>query len=321
MSENNLKKSLGTINRFLERAIPITTPLAIVLGFLLPDVFIQLRPFVFWLFGLMTFSGALKLTVKELGAVIKAPLVIVLFFICAHVVMPVFARLAAPLFFTDTDIVTGFVLLFASPVAVSVFFWIIIFNGNKALALSLILLDTLLAPIVVPGTISILMGAKIQMDMSGIAFSLIMMIVIPTIIGIAVNELTKTKLQTIVSPYLDPISKIFLMMVVAANASVLVDKVQFADPLLWKVAVVCIALTAAGFVLAKITAIIGKCDEDTTIAMVFAGGLRNNNAVMTLAVTFFPEAAALPTLACVIIQQTLAAVAGKIFARKKSDKP
>ena len=317
MPKNTPKEIAQKLNWFLERAIPITTPFGIVMGFLFPSVFMPLRPLVPWLFGVMTFSGALKLTAAELGAVVRKPSPIFLFFAAAHVIMPVIARFSSALFFADMDIVSGFVLLFAGPTAVSGFFWILIFKGNKALALSLILLDTLLAPIVVSGTLSILIGTEVKMDMTGIAISLFMMIVIPTIIGVSTNEISKGKMPARVCPYLDPVSKIFLMLVIAANASALSAKVRFNDPLVWIVMAVCIALTILGFIIVKITAVLGKCYGDKAITMIIAGGLRNNSAVMTLAVTFFPEAAALPTLVSIITQQSIAAFVGKLLTREK----
>jgi hypothetical protein len=54
--------------------------------------------------------------------------------------------------------------------------------------------------------------------------------------------------------------------------------------------------------------------------MIIAGGLRNNSAIMTIAVNFFPETAALPTLLSIMFQQTIMAIMGKVFSveRKQS---
>jgi predicted Na+-dependent transporter len=310
------QKTAQRINHHLERLIPVTTPLAIVLGFVLPSVFIGLRPFVMWLFALMTFSGALKLRASELGNAVRSPVPILLFFIAAHVLMPVIAMFVSSLFFANPDIVTGFVLLFSGPTAVSGFIWVSIFKGDMALCLTLILLDTLLAPLVVPGSISILMGARTAMDMSGIAVSLLFMVVVPTIIGVAANETSKGKVPALICPWLDPVSKIFLMAVIAANAAAAAPGINLMDPLVWKAAVLTIALTFFGFVLIKIAAVIGKCRAPKDITLIIAGGLRNNSAVMTIAVTFFPEAAVIPTLLSIIFQQGIAAVMGKVFTKK-----
>jgi len=321
------------LNRCLDKLIPITTPLAVALGLFLPDVFINLRPLVILLFGIMTFSGALKLTASEIGSTVKSPVPILLFFFTSHVIMPLAALFSSSLIFTDTDVVAGFVLLFAGPTAVSGFIWVTIFKGDKALALSLILLDTLLAPLVVPATVSVLMGAKIAMDMSGIAFSLLLMVVVPTIIGVMLNETSRGKIPQVICPALDPAAKICLMLVIAANSSVVAPNIKFNDPLVWGIALLCIVLTSSGFLLARLNGIACRrgvakvtdgakvpCDAkasgaEKSASLVIAGGLRNNSAVMTIAVTFFPEAAVFPAILSIVFQQMIAAVMGKVLIR------
>jgi predicted Na+-dependent transporter len=309
--------NLYNINNYLDRLIPVTTPLAVALGLFLPDIFLPLRPYVIWLFGMMTFSGALKLTASELGTAVRSPLPIILFFFASHVIMPLSALFSSSLFFSNPDVITGFVLLFAGPTAVSGFIWVTIFKGDKALGLTLILFDTLLAPVVVPVTISILMGARVAMDMSGIMISLLLMVVVPTIIGVALNETSKGKIPRVLCPGLDPFAKICLILVIAANSSAIAKIVRFDDPLVWGVAALCIVLTTTGFLLAKLFGVVGKCNEQKGISLVIAGGLRNNSAVMTIAVAFFPEAAVLPTLLSLIFQQTVAAIMGRVIIRKK----
>ena len=307
---------LRNINRLLEKLIPVTTPAAILLGLFLPSVFIHLRPYVPWLFGLMTFSGALKLRASELGKSVQDPSPILLFFAAAHILMPLAAMLVSSLFFVNPDIIAGYVLLFSGPTAVSGFIWVSILGGDMALCLTLILLDTLLAPLVVPGSVLLLMGAKITMDMSGIAVSLLFMVVIPTIAAVAVNEASRGKIPAMIGPCLDPAAKISLMLVIAANASTVASGIKFTDPLVWKAASVCVLLTVTGFLLVKIVTVIGKCRYPKDTTMIISGGLRNNSAVMTIAVTFFPEAAAMPVLLSIMFQQIIAAVMGKLIVRK-----
>ncbi|MCL2804947.1 MAG: bile acid:sodium symporter family protein [Treponema sp.] len=315
-----MDKFLFNLNNILGRIIPVTTPLAVALGFLFPDVFRNFRPFVPWLFGMMTFSGALKLKATELGDAVKNPLPIFLFFFTSHVIMPLFALFSSSIILDKPDVITGFVLLFAGPTAVSGFIWVAIFKGDKALGLTLILLDTLLAPLIVPATIYFLMGANIQMQGGGIALSLLFMIVIPTIIGVFINETSKGKIPKVICPVLDPLSKICLMFVIAANSTAVAHNLRFRDPVIWIVAALCIVLTVIGFLLAKLNGVIGKCGDEKSTALIISGGLRNNSAVMTIAVTFFPELTVLPTLLSIIFQQTIAAIMGKLLIRKTVSK-
>lgn len=303
------------INYKLERLIPVTTPFGILMGFLLPFVFINFRPFVPLLFGIITLAGALKLRAVELGATVKRPAAILLFFVTSHVLMPLLALFSSSLVFPGTDIITGFVLLFAGPTAVSGFFWVMIFRGNKAYGLSFILLDTVLAPFLVPLTLSVLLKETVSMDKSGIAFSLVLMVVIPTIAGVAVNEISRGKIPEYLCPYLDPVSKLTLILVIASNASPLAQAVRLSDPLVWKTAGVCILMTFTGFLLTKAASVVFKLDKDRSISLIIAGGLRNNSAVMTIAVTFLSHAAALPILLSIVFQQSIMAIMGKLLIK------
>jgi predicted Na+-dependent transporter len=157
------------------------------------------------------------------------------------------------------------------------------------------------------------------MDMSGIAISLLFMVVVPTIIGVILNEASRQRLPVMVSPYLDPGAKVCLMLVIAANAAAVAPGVRLDDPLIWKTALVVILLTIAGLSIVKLVSVIGKCRAEKGITMIISGGLRNNSAVMTIAVTFFPEAAALPTLLSIVFQQTIAALMGRLLVGRKSE--
>ena len=307
----------NSVNKTLELIMPVLFPLGVALGFLLPGVFAYLRPMVPWLFGVMTLSGALRLTVTEFGGTVRSPLPIFLFLAAVRVLMPLLALFSSRLFFGDNAYtVTGFILLFSGPVAVTSFIWVGIYKGDKALCLTLILLDTMLAPLVVPGTLSVLMGAKVDMDMSAIALSLVFMVVIPTIIGVTVNETSRGKIPDLVCPYLTPLAKICLMLVIAANSSAIAGTIRFDDPMVWKVAALTVALSTAGFLLGKLAGKTAGCGPEKIITLFFLGGLKNISAVATIAVTFFPEAVALPTITGILFQQIIAAIMGKLLKRR-----
>jgi len=309
---------LSEINKTLNRLMPLVVPSGVVLGFLLPGVFIHLRPFVPWLFGLFTLTGAMRLRVNEFGGTIRSPIPIIAFVFSAHILMPVLALLAASLFFGgDPDIIAGYVLIYSGPTAVTGFLWTTIFNGDRALCLTLILLDTLLSPLVIPGTVSVLLGAKVSIDMGSIAVSLIFMIVIPTIIGVTINEISRGKIPSMVCPFLDPVSKLFILLVIAANTAPAASRIRFNDLRIWQVFALCILLSIGSFLLSRLTSIAAGCKAEKGVAMFFSGGLRNTSAVTTIAVSFFPEAAALPALLGIMTQQTICAFMGKLLLPKE----
>jgi predicted Na+-dependent transporter len=311
----------GSVNEWLERLMPVITPLGILMGFLLPRIFINIRPFVPLLFGIMTLSGALKLKIDEFSRTLKNPLGIGLFFLSSHVLMPLVVRLIAPLVFPgDQDTIAGYILLYSVPTAVSGFIWVSIFRGDSALCLTLILLDTLLAPLITPGVMSVLLGAKVSLDMPGITLSLILMVVLPTIAGVGVNEISRGKIPALACPYLTPLAKLCMVTLIAANASPVAPMIRIDNPHVWLTAAMCILFAMTGYVLSKITGAAGRLNPEKRITLFFSGGLRNISAATTLAIDFFPEAAALPCLLGIVFQQVTAAIMGRIFLGKRKQR-
>jgi predicted Na+-dependent transporter len=318
VSEKNPADLASALNRRLEQLMPVLTPLGVILGFLFPLVFIKLRPFIPWLFSILTLSGALKLRAKDLSRAVQAPLSILLFFLSAHVMMPLAVFLLCSLLFRgDGDTISGYVLLFSVPTAVSGFIWVSIYQGDTALALALILLDTLVAPLVVPGTVSLFLGTKVALDMTGISLSLIFMVVAPTIIGVTIHEISRGKIPLLVSPYLNPLAKICIVSVIASNTSVVAPQVHFDNPTVWYVAVCCILFCIFGYSCSKLTGILGGLSHEKMVTIFFVAGLRNISAATTIAIDFFPQAAALPALLGIVFQQSIAALMGKMVLSRK----
>jgi tagaturonate reductase len=266
------------------------------------------------MFGIMTLSGALKLKAREFGLVFQNPLPILLFFLSSHVLMPLAALLTASLVFRGSpDTVSGYILVYSVPTAVSGFIWVSIYRGDSALALALILISTVAAPLLVPGTMSILMGTRVNLDMSGIALSLILMVVVPTLAGVAANEASRGEIPRILAPFLNPLAKLCLILVVAANASAVAPQLRFTDSHVWSVAALCVLFAVLGYFFALFIGIACRLTGDKRVTIFFSSGLRNISAATTIAIEFFPPAAALPALLGIVFQQSVAAIMGRLL--------
>jgi predicted Na+-dependent transporter len=304
---------VNTLNRRLEQAMPALTPLGVILGFIFSRVFITLVPLVPFLFAVMTLSGALKLRFRDLGAAVTDPMPALVFFICSHVLMPLAGFLGGSLIFPDDPAITaGFVLLFSAPTAVSGFIWIAVYRGSTALSLTLILLDTLAAPLVVPGTVSLLLGASVSPDTAAMARSLALMVVVPTILGVILNEASRGGIPRIISPYVSPAAKLCLAVVVAANAAAAAPRIHLGDRRVWLIAVLCVGFSLLGFGLARLGSALARQGRNKGVTLFFAVGLRNITAAATLALAYFPEAAALPAVLGILFQQSMAALMGRL---------
>ncbi|MDR0908289.1 MAG: bile acid:sodium symporter family protein [Spirochaetaceae bacterium] len=307
-----LNEQLAALNKTIEKFLPLCMPLSIIIGFAFHSVLVKLQPFVPELFAVMTLSGALKLKARDMLDTVRRPLPIIIFLVLSHVFMPliVFA-VCSVVFKGNPDILSGYILLFSTPVAVSSFIWTGMYAGDMALTLTIILLDTILAPLVVPGTVSLLLNTAISIDMSGIAFSLMLMVVIPTIIAVIINEASRGKIPAMVLPVLNPLSKICLSVVIMANTAAAAPDINIKDPVVLLIAFLCIVLGALAYLLALPAGKLCKFSAEKQKSLFFTVGLRNISATTTIAVQFFPPAAALPAILGIVFQQMMAAFMGK----------
>jgi predicted Na+-dependent transporter len=316
MARRSPEEIAGSLNLRLEKLMPVITPTGVALGFLFPSFFIAFRPLVPWLFAATTLSGSLKLRARELGEALRSPVPVAAFFFSAHIVMPLLAYLLTGIIFRgEPDTITGYVLLYASPTAVTGLIWVTIFRGDTALALALILLDTLFAPFVMSGTVYLLLGARVSVDTAGMIRSLVTMVAIPTVVGVCANELSRGKLPALICPYLNPLSKMLIVLIVAANVAVTAPRVDLQNVKVWLIALICICFSVLSFLCAKLTGFLARLNSTKKITFLFVSSLRNSITTATIATGFFPEAAAQPAILMVLFQQMMAAFMGKLLLK------
>lgn len=307
----------GKLNHLLEKAMPILTPLGVALGVIFPKVFLSLRPFIPWLFSAITLSGSIKLRARDMGKAVSSPFPLLAFFITARFLIPVAVLFISRLIFAqDTDTISGYVLLYSVPTAVTGFIWITIYRGDPALSLTIILLDAIIAPLMVPGTVKLLLGTTVNIDATGMALSLIFMVLIPTVIGVALNEMSRGKIPNLIGPYLSPFSKVCMVLVISANSAAVAPQFSIHNTRMFSIIPVCILFSVFGFFCGKLAGIAGKLNKEKQVSLFFASGLRNTSAAMTLGIEFFPPAAAMPSVLGIMFQQTVAAFMGHFMFGK-----
>ena len=305
-------------NKVFEKIMPVFSISGVVLGFLLPGVFINYTFLVPWLVAFMTLTGALKLSARDIGKAASTPVPILLFFLGSRIIMPFLVLILSRLIFRNNpDLVTGFVLLYSVPAAITSFIWVIIFKGDLALALALMLMDTMLAPVLVPGTMRLLLGASVSINITGMVITLLLMAVLPIILGVTLNETSKGKIPAMLDPWLPPIAKFSIIPLIAISSSAASSEVRFDNSDIWIAAIVCIFFGVSGFVIGKLMGFAGKLDKEKQIALIMTNGNKNNNASMTLGVMYFSVTVALPSILAIMFQHILAAVMGRILIRNK----
>ena len=299
--------------------MPVLTPTGVVLGLLLSSFFVPMKPLVTWLFAFLTLVNGMGVSPKDFSSVIRRPKPVLAFLLLSYLILPLLvAMVSYAVFRGNQEIIIGFVLLYSIPTAVAACIWSGIYNGNGALSLTVLIIGTLLAPIATPLTVRVLGGSEIAIDTNGMIISLLWMVVIPSIAGIAINALTKGKCAEHVSPCLKPFTKIALLLVIVINTSQVAEELlngisaEYIPPL--AMALLC---TLAGFAISAFASRIMKLSREEAVSVTFGAGMRNISAAMVIAIEFFPPRSVIPVISGIVFQQSAAAISAHfLFGRK-----
>ena len=306
-----------SLNEFLEKRMMLVTPLCLVIGVLFPDIAGKGVPYVPYLFAVMTFIGGLKSDFHDIKGVLRHPLPLFLSMLSLRILVPVLALAAGHLIFSDNiNLITGMVLEFIVPGAVVAIMWTSIYHGSTPMILSLVVIDTILAPFTVPLTLRLLLGSNVTMDAADMMRQLLFMIALPAIAAMTINEITHGRTKKTLPGNLALLSKFCLFLVVIANSSKISEYVRHMSAEHLLVTFVILMLAVTGYCLGWILAYLFHQDYETKVSMVFGSGMRNISAGAVIAATYFPAEVVFPVMIGTVFQQILAACFGTVIARR-----
>ena len=307
---------LNKFNQFIEKWIFLVTPVCVVIGVAFSDITIQSNAFVPAVFAIMTFIGALKSTFRDVAEVFKRPLPLAVSLIGIHVVMPLLAYgLGIFLFGDNPNLITGMVLEFAVPSAVVALMWVTIYHGNGPLSLSLVIVDTLLAPFLIPLTLRILVGSHVRVDVAGMMEELILMIALPAVLAMAFNQVSRGEVKETWPGKLAPLSKLCLMYVQICNSAKAAPYIKNLNRELVEAMAAILFLAAVGYILGWLGGTLLHGKGKTKVSMIYGVGMRNISAGAVIATAYFPAEVVFPVITATLFQQILAAVYGVLIKR------
>ena len=311
---------LNRFNQYIQKKMAFVTPICLILGVCFSDIAKHGLPLVTWVFAFMTFAGALKSSFRDVANVFRNPKVLLVSLVVIHIFVPCIACGLGHLIFPDNaNLIAGMVLEFSVPTAVSGLMWITVYDGNSPLSLSLVVIDTILAPFVIPVALQLLLGSKITMDVGEMMSDVIFMVAIPAIAAMCLNQISKGKVKEIWPSKLAPFSKLALMYVVTCNSSKIAPYVKSMNAERILVALVILVLAAGGYIVGWFVARIMKQDQETTVSLIYGIGMRNISTGAVIAAAYFPGEVVFPVMIGTLFQQVLAATFGKVLIdRRKS---
>lgn len=283
-----------------------------------------LVPLVPYLFAFVTLTMAIGCGLGEIKLAISRPFPVLWAIALAHVVLPLLAYgLGAASFGADSPYTVGLVLFTLLPFGVSSVIWVGLSGGSVALMLCLVVLDSAISPALVPAGIHLIFGQGIEVDTSSIMLDLLLIVVLPTIVGVALHELTQGRIQSAVQPLAAPLSKLCFVGVVLLNAVAIAPAAQKLSGDMLKL-VPLVAFIVALCYLAGYAGTLAFGSRELTVTTAYATGMRNNSLGVVLAMGYFSPLTAVPVMLAILVQQPgatlvhyIIGVRDKIKARQK----
>lgn len=306
------------MNGFVSRHLPWFVLGCISLGLLFSDIFSQLGFLSTYLFSFMTFTNSLSGDFRDLARVGRHPLPALTIILLLHVGMPLLTLVIGNLLFPDSPLFTlGLLLEYSIPTAVSSLMWVGVGGGDMALCLAVVLLDTLLAPFVVPLSMRIFSGSVVELDAVSMMVDLLFMVAIPALIAMSLHQGTHGRVETSLKPKLDPFAKLCLLLIISINASGCAPYLKNINRTLVLVIISVFGLCLLGYFLGYVAGRLLHLPFPTVMTMSLNTGARNISAGAVLASQYFPPDVMFPVAFSPLFFQLTTSLIVKLLLRTK----
>ncbi len=142
------------------------------------------------------------------------------------------------------------------------------------------------------------------------------MIVLPTIVGILVNEWSKGEIPKKIGKKLAPFSKLCLFTVILINSSAIAPYLKDFNLHLLFVILLVFLIAVSGYVFAFYIGRYLLKDYSHMATFVYTGGMRNIAVGVIVATTYFPGKVAMPVVFGMLFQQVLASIFSKLVIKR-----
>lgn len=271
-----------------------------------------------WLLAGITFLSGIKIRVRDFSRVLAAPGQLAVAFLINYVLVPAFMVAVARLTLGEyPDLVAGIVITAAMPPGVTSALWAAIGRGNLPLTVSVVSVTSVLTPIMAPLIMLAALGKSVTFDAASMVASLLTLMVLPTVLGVLLNESTRGLAAERLHVIPGIISKLLLFLLVAVNTAQGWPQIAGLPIsiilLLFGVGMVVIVLgLAVGYLVAK--ALGSGLPERLSHA--YMASIRNTSAGIVVALAYFGALSVAPIVVIVLINQQMVTLAySLVFSR------
>jgi len=272
------------------KLFPVWAILLSIVAYVLPSLFIPLKPSLFFLLGLVMFGMGISLKANDFLRILKSPKPILLGLLLQFICMPFFAWGISTWLQLPLALASGMVLVGASPGGTASNVICYLAKGNVALSITITTFSTLLAVIATPTLSLLYLGKHVDVPAMKMLMDIIKIIILPVAAGVIVNQLFGRFLQSTRQVF--PLISVFAIVLIIAII------VALNQSRLGSVGVLLIAAVAMhnalGLVVGYWLPRAFGMDQRTCKTLSIEVGMQNSGLAVALAVKYFAPVAALP---------------------------
>lgn len=308
-----------TLIAFIERHFAVLGVTFLIVGVLAGERVAGLAFAIPWFMGVLMFSSALGLQLKDLNCLRGKPWILPVILVLLHLVMPLMAMGITTLLRLPLEAVMGFVILAVIPISATGIVWITVYRGNVTLGMAIILADTICAPFIIPYVLAFLFGADVHMDPARMLRGLFWMLFFPTILALVCNRVSHGELQRRAGKPIAFLGKLAVLAIFFTNGGVVSPYMREFDPLFIWIFATNLALAAFWFLFAFGVGRFLFGRKEDVLAFMLTAAMRGATTGMVIAMSYFPPLTTLTVVFNMLFMQPMGAWAGKV-ARQRLDK-
>jgi predicted Na+-dependent transporter len=282
--------------------------LGLLLGFILPQVGLLLKPYLSYILMLIMFITCLKINPEEFRKIRFKTIVAAM--ALSLVVVPLFSL--GGLIFTPL-VFTGFLLALSCPSAASSAFFTDSFGGNASLALVITTIANLISIVSLPVTMLIGVGTSVSFDATVIVMNMIQIILIPLIAAFIARRYMKN-LSNAVTRQGSSVSSALILLVLWGGMASGVGYIESNIPDFLGINLIFTVMIALSFAASYFLSM--RFGRKDAIALGVTSFMKNAILALVIgSVTFSPGV--LPALVANLIDQNIILILLGIFFKRK----
>ncbi|MDZ5608550.1 bile acid:sodium symporter family protein [Bacillus pseudomycoides] len=308
-------KTLEAISNVAGRYFAIWVICIAAMAFMVPTPFLWFNGYITILLGIVMFGMGLTLKAVDFKMIVTKPLPVIIGICAQFVIMPLVAYALAYMMKLPAELAAGLVLLGSVPGGTSSNVMVYLAKGNLPLSIAMTSLSTLLAPIATPFILLLLAGQWIPVDPMSMFLSIVQVIIVPIILGIAVRKFFPTVVNKGIT-VVPLISVLAIIIIVSAVISANVSSISSSGLLIFAAVML---HNAFGFLLGYLTALVLGLNEETRRAISIEVGMQNSGLGVALGAAHFGPLAALPSVLAAVWHNIAGPILATFWSKKTVD--